>query len=260
MTAIKILLIFSILVFNLMWQSLIITGSGARARRSYASTITEVSEAKLIQALGVGDYTLAQKILTAGLPLDLNAKNLAGDTALSLAAKSNNSQSVALMQRLLAMGAAVDLSNSQKQTPLLLAIRSPRSNRSDKVRLLLAHGANLYAKNINNQTALMLAAAIADPHLMRLLLRAGVAVGVEDAQDNRGYTALMHAIDSSNFDFDAAIETAELLIAAGVNVDLINNTDETALDLIQRYQEEDHTGAQDDIRYQEMIYLLATAI
>ncbi len=124
---------------------------------------------------------------------------------------------LAVLRKLLASGAAVNVRNDEGETPLAVAVRSKRK---EMVRLLLAAAAEVNAADGHGQTPLLAAADLGDPEFARLLLDAGADV---NARDQRGDTALHRAA------LWGQPETVRLLLAAGADVNAIGGAGETAL-------------------------------
>jgi len=70
------------------------------------------------------------------------------------------------------------------------------------------------AKNVAGQNALLYCSRIGDMHAVRKLLDAHCKIDSRDKGDNKGWTALMYAIDNGNVDI------ATLLIQRGAKLDL----------------------------------------
>lgn len=109
------------------------------------STSTEID--RLIEAARCGNVETMRTIFKSH-PIDVNAKNTDGWTALTVAARHGQHAAV---EELIARGAAVDLYEStMEQTPLMIAARR---GDADTVKLLLTHGANPDLMDIWGKTA-----------------------------------------------------------------------------------------------------------
>src|SRR5262249_41073797 len=92
-----------------------------------------------------------------------------------------------------------------------------RSGSADAVRMLLAGGADANAREpAQSQTALMFAAAEHHPEVVRTLIAAKADV---HARTKNGFTALHFAAREGD------IESAGLLLAAGVSIDVTSQPD-----------------------------------
>jgi uncharacterized protein len=183
------------------------------------------------------DLEITDLLIAAGA--NVNSANELGVTPLVLACTNG---SAAMVRKLLAAGANANLAQPNGETPLMTC---SRSGNVDAVKDLLAHGANVNAKeNLLDQTALMWAVAERHPEVVRVLLDhgadvrarsrvtsqvivreetgarlvcptpAGITARCADAENvpKGGSTPLLFAARSGDF------ESAELLVAAGANV------------------------------------------
>ncbi len=114
----------------------------------------------------------------------------------------------AMVQKLLVVGADVNLANKQGQTALMMAAWT---GNSEVVKLLVEKGANVNARDSHSRTALLEAARVrfGDSAALRVLISAGADV---NAADSEGRTPLMKASDVGN------LESVQLLVAAGANI------------------------------------------
>lgn len=94
-------------------------------------------------------------------------------------------------------------------------------NATEAVRFLWAHGADINETNSFGETSLMMAASLGHVELVKFLLERGANV---HAADGSGDTAL-HRVGNE----DNPGELVDTLVAAGAEVDVLNNTDETPL-------------------------------
>jgi ankyrin repeat protein len=157
-----------------------------------------------------------------------------GDTALTAAARANNSDSVKL---LLAKGAGADVADDQGFTPLSWAASNCNL---EAVKLFLSKGANVNAANTSGAevkfgkiqliqlTPLMLAATFCAPDVVKALLDAGAKV---NAADIRGMTPIQFAVSSEAQ--DPAV--VRLLLKAGAEVNAKSFVGETALDWAKKF-------------------------
>jgi len=170
-------------------------------------------------------------LLRAGAKVD--AADDHGVTPLIRACENAN---VATVERLLAGGANVNAAQASGLTPLMTAARTGNVN---VVKALLARGAKVNAATTESkQTALMWATAEGHLDIVRTLVENGADAHVSS---QRGFTPLLHAARNGD------IETAKVLLAAGVNVNeaggdgthalplaIISSQDEFALFLLEQ--------------------------
>lgn len=188
----------------------------------------------LIQAARYSKTEIIKLLLSKGA--DLNAQSKQGVTALHIAASQSHLEIVKI---LLEYGASVaDIritpdrdfpTASQKKvnntkvlteyykSPLL---RASEIGNTEIIKLLLSRGANVNARNIIGRTPLI--EAYPYKEAIEALLDYGADI---DAQDRKGWTALMHAIWDRNY------ESVRLMLSRGANVDIKNNDDKTAMDI-----------------------------
>ena len=131
-----------------------------------------------------GNPELASLLIDAGV--DVNAKDLDGDTALHEAFRRNH---VEVVRILIQAGARVDERCNCGRTPIFKA--SARGC-ADGVRLLLEAGANLKLSNDAGWTPLHAATAFAHPDVVSLLIGANAEI---NAVDGDGNTPLHFAMD-----------------------------------------------------------------
>jgi len=146
--------------------------------------------------------------------VDVNAKNIIGNTALMRAARKGYTE---IMQILLAKGADVDIKSKYGNTALMIVADK---GDTDTVRFLLEHGADVDAKDNYDRTALMMVADKGDIDTVRFLVEHGVDV---DTKSKFGETTLYQAIASGNIDI------VQALIAKGADVNVKNNNGDTVL-------------------------------
>lgn len=108
------------------------------------------------------------------------------------------------------------------RTALMLASRQGHAGAAN---LLLGKGAHVNARSDGGATALLYAASNAHAEVVRILLDHGADV---NAQDESGQSALMEVFHRDN-DAEKIIEIVTMLIAAGANLNLMNEHYETAL-------------------------------
>ena len=173
----------------------------------------------LLWAAHWNDLETANLLIRAGA--DANAGNDFRMTPLSQACTNGNAP---LVDLLLKAGANPNAPIATGVPPIMTCARS---GNADAVKRLLAGDADVNAKEpAQNQTALMWAAAEHHPDVVRTLIEAKANL---QAHTKNGFTALHFAAREGD------IESARLLLAAGVNIDIRSQPDvtQTAADVEQ---------------------------
>ena len=165
----------------------------------------------LLWAVHWDDLETAELLIRAGA--DVNAANDYRDTPLSAACTNANA---VMVERLLKAGAAPNAPIATGETPI---ITCAGTGSVDAVRALIDHGADINAAEpALHQTALMWATAERHPEVVRLLIERGANVR---AATRHGFTALHFAAREGD------LESARLLLAAGVDVNIRSKPDPT---------------------------------
>jgi ankyrin repeat protein len=155
------------------------------------------------------DFETAGLLLGAGA--DANAANDFRVTPLSEACTNANST---LVRLLLKSGANPNTAIATSETPLMICAKS---GVADAVRMLVEYGAAINAKeSAANQTALMWAAAERHPNVVEALIEAHADL---KAHTKQGFTAIHFAARVGD------VESVKLLLAAGVDVNLLTQTE-----------------------------------
>jgi len=206
------------------------------------SAAAELGDSRLVEAAKNQDQTAVRKLVSQ--KADVNARSSDGSTALLWAAHWNDLETANL---LLGAGADANATNDFRKTPLSEACtngnaalvrlllkssanpntpiatgESPlltcaRSGSADAVRLLVEYGAAINAKEpIQNQTALMWAAAERHPSVVEALIESHADL---TAHSKQGFTAIHFAARVGD------LESVKLLLAAGVDVNLLTQTE-----------------------------------
>jgi ankyrin repeat protein len=166
----------------------------------------------LLWAAHWNDVETADLLIRAGA--DVNLANDLRITPLSLACTNGNA---VLVERLLKAGANPHTAIATGETPLMTCASA---GSTDAVRLLIGRGADVNAREpLQNQTALMWAAAERHPDVVRTLVEHKADL---QARTRKGFTALHFAAREGD------LESARVLLAAGVNVDIRSQPDAMA--------------------------------
>ena len=194
----------------------------------------------LMVAAEAGHIEIVNQLLSAGA--DMNTTNATGGCALSKAARNGsdacirrlvdtgpdvntalltvtndvNEYSVAI-EKLMSVGANVNVYDSFKRTPLIIASKYGNVN---AVNLLLTAGADVNVKDKDGKTALIFASERCELCL-DMLIQAGADVNAKDKSSN---TALTFAVNKSH-------RSVEILLKAGADV---NATDLFGVPLLSR--------------------------
>jgi len=158
------------------------------------------------------DMDTAALLLGAGA--DANTANDFRMTPLSEACTNGNG---ALVRLLLKSGANPNTAIATGETPLMTCAKT---GSEDGVRMLVEYGAAVNAKEpAQNQTALMWAAAERHPSVVKALIEAHADL---NAGTKQGFTPLHFAARVGDR------ETVEVLLAAGVNINILTQPDAAA--------------------------------
>ena len=186
---------------------------------------------KLIRSSMFGNREAVKNLLKEGA--DVNAKNSDGYTALILASSNGRTEIVAM---LLDAGANVNAKDEYNATAL---IKASSNGHKEIVEMLLEKGADVDAKTHNGSTALIKASENKHTEIVAMLLDKKYGAYV-NATDDDGDTALMKVINCNEEDdrpwyyVESDItEIMEMLLAAGADVNVVNNNNKTALDIAE---------------------------
>jgi uncharacterized protein len=173
---------------------------------------------QLIQAAERGDTALVLELLQACA--DINARDARGRTPIMAATQANW---VEIVRVLINAGADIHLQDNLKDNPFLYA---GAEGLLDILKLTIDAGANTRITNRFGGTALIPAAEHAHVEVIKeLLTRTDIDV---NHVNNLGWTALLEAIILGNGDA-RHIQTVQLLVDAGANVNLPDGKGVTAL-------------------------------
>jgi ankyrin repeat protein len=169
----------------------------------------------LIQAIqNDGDTNQIAKMLSG--PVDVNAKNGDGLTALMAVAEADNGNNE-IAQLLLKHGANVNDIRSDGETPLMLAVEQ---NKVELVRTFLDHNANIEVVRNDGKTPLIIATYYGFTAIAQMLVNKGANV---NARTKDGENALVNATQQGQEDF------VRLLLAKGADVNARVQNDATVL-------------------------------
>ena len=162
----------------------------------------DLGDTALIIAIQNREDELMKCLIENGADVNLPSDN--GDTPLNIAVAKNR---INIVDYLIEKGAKINLADTvDGDTPLIIAIRG---GFEDMIEHLIVNGANVNQKNKLGQTPLIVAVKQEDDWIIDKLLNNN-KIDLE-IQDQQGYTALMHAVDSNN------VEIVEKLVIAGAN-------------------------------------------
>src|SRR5262245_16702019 len=152
---------------------------------------------------------------TAGLLIRAGADaNAANDFRMSPLSEACTNGSAAFVDLLLKAGANPNTAVATGVPPIMTCART---GSADAIKMLIAGDADVNAKEPSqNQTALMWAAAEHHPDVVRMLIEAKADIR---ARTKNGFTALHFAAREGD------IESARLLLAAGVNINIRSEPD-----------------------------------
>lgn len=177
-----------------------------RRRRAARPNAPRKHVESLFAACTSGDLDTIRRLLDAGIDPNLCDPD-SGSTPLHAAAATRDG--LAVVQLLVARGAALDLQDDRGETPLSVAARLQGTH--EIVRALLAAGAAPDLPDDDARTPLMHAAIAGRAKAVAALLDAGAE---PDLRDARGITALMYAARDPGWRHD---EVAARLRAAGAS-------------------------------------------
>ncbi|GFR98462.1 ankyrin repeat protein [Elysia marginata] len=176
---------------------------------------TESDCTPLMMAASAGNKTHVQNLLRCDA--DLEAEFF-GSTALTIGCAKEN---VEIITVLLENGMDVDHITGSR-TPLWHSLDAGKYR---SVETLIRHGANVNFADCNGVTVLMKAVKQNPPIFSKLILESGAAI---NTQDNRGNTALFHALEKYEGSVDME-EKVSLLLRRGADVNHTNLAMKTPL-------------------------------
>jgi len=160
------------------------------------------------------DFVLAELLLKAGA--DINLQILNGETPLARAIKFDPRYLMKNINKLIELGADVNLSNNDKKSPLHLAAEK---NNLPLVQKLLNAGAKVNHQSLDGSTALYIASSLGYTNIVKSLLDAKADV---NRTNSRGLTPLFIACVKN------AKEIAALLLNSGANPNISDTKKQTS--------------------------------
>lgn len=168
-----------------------------------AASLSLAADLRLVEAVKSGDKVAVRSLLAE--PVDVNATQGDGATALAWAAHRNDLETAELLIR---AGANAVIANDYGVTPLSLACTNGNAALVEK---LLEAGANPNAAQLSGETVLMTCARSGNLDAVKSLLARG-GVDVNAKENNRGQTALMWAVAAKH------PEVARVLLEHGADL------------------------------------------
>jgi ankyrin repeat protein len=158
--------------------------------------------------------TLAAVIaILAAMAQTANSQSSAARDMLDAAARGDTER----LEKLIAAGAPVDPTDGARQTPLLMAVQG---DHLAAVGALIKAGSNINAQAANMDTPWLLAGALGRTDMLRLMIPRGPDLSI---RNRFGGNALIPACERAH------VETVELLLTTGIDVDHVNNLGWTCL-------------------------------
>ena len=160
----------------------------------------------------------------------IESRDEKGHTALTVAAKWGKVEAVKL---LLESNANINAQDKTGDTALMWAIQDPlRDEYVEILQALVMHGANVNHQNDRGHTPLMKVAEVSDDDATRIVRRfldEGAKIGIKD---NKGRTALMHAVFK-----ESSEKTRELLLDSGAALEDKDDLGDTPLIVAAGYSD-----------------------
>ena len=173
----------------------------------------------LIAASALGLHGIVNVLLIA--KPSINFQNKKGETALFKAVKSGNIQTIKI---LLENGADPNIyTEYPKRTPLLGALSKAMDN-DEIVHILIENGSDINASDDFGNFPVIFCSAYGLKVTLKLLIQENVDLSV---RDTLGCNALLQSVITSEIDY----EIIDILLNAGINVDLTNYHGHSALDI-----------------------------
>lgn len=167
-----------------------------------------------IHAIEENNESIIRLLIEKNVNINIVSK-YSNDSPLLIACKEENLQ---LVQRLIDLGANIELQNDRMINPLLNVVQSGNLN---QLSLLIKKNANINVKNNDGMTPLLLSVLYGHNDLVNVLIDAGADLDAQEYDDL--YSALMIACNNGN------LEIVKKLINAGAKIDLVNKNENNAL-------------------------------
>jgi ankyrin repeat protein len=175
-----------------------------------------IYESPLVIAIERNNYEVVNFLISKGA--NVNREHQQKRTPLNFAAEEEDSR---ILRRLIEAGAVVNKPDEYGYTPLHRAGKN-----KENIEILLAHGANINAVDAQGLTPLM--TAVRNPACTREIVQAFLSGQPNiNVTDRNGQSALILAAKNTSW---AEAEIITLLLNAGANAKLEDNTGRTALD------------------------------
>jgi uncharacterized protein len=198
-------------------MSFIRTGLAILAATGLSATGAAAQTLNLHQAAAFGDPMAIEDLIKSGAPLD--AKDMAGRTALLIAVEHNRSEAALV---LIAAGADINAQAGNKDTPWLLA---GASGRTEILAAMIPKGPDLSIRNRYGGNALIPACERGHADTVKVLLTTAIDV---NHVNNLGWTCLLEAVILGGGGA-AHQEIVRLVLAAGADANLADRDGTTPL-------------------------------
>jgi ankyrin repeat protein len=186
-------------------------------------TRAQIQIDQLADAADKGDIVKLKQLIAAGVDVNGKESSSFGETALMQAARRGN---IAVIDELMQHGARVDEKATNGQTALMQASMAVGGEKAVH-HLIHQFKADVDVQDTAGRTALMMTAIGNSPKAMEELLNANAKTNMLDGDPSTnsqpGQNALMYAAERGNK------ECMELLMKAGVDVDMVSRTGKTAV-------------------------------
>ena len=184
----------------------------------------EGDQTLLISAASRGDLDSVMILLKKGV--EVNAKNMSGDTALAsvLLSTTRLHTAMEILKPLIAFGANINAKNDRRETPLLI---TAQANVEKAAELLLELGGDANVKNVDSYSPLHCAAQNNNGKLAEMLLQYGADPSVKTDQ---GEMTPLHVAGSSK-----SLHAAQVLLEHGVDLEDTDSLGRTPLAVAAAY-------------------------
>ena len=187
---------------------------------SRGATIAPYSERLLDYAVSKGRVDIVKLLLDNGADASQAPRILA-----------DNREMIEVLKTYGVAPADVNAQNDMGWPPLVVACRGDNREHPEKIQRLLALGADIDVRNYKGKTALHYAAKAGFLTVINLLIERGATI---DAPDKNGETPLFDALRSTIKDGEKQQAAVEALLVKGANPNLKNRKGVTPLDIAQR--------------------------